>query len=49
MGRPAPLGFVDLLLGEEPVDGLLLVAAYRDGEVDTEARQPLADIPGSQT
>jgi signal transduction histidine kinase len=28
-GRP-PLGFVDLLLSEEPVDGLLLVGAFRD-------------------
>ena len=25
-----PLGFVDLMLSEEPVDGLLLVGAYRD-------------------
>jgi predicted ATPase len=38
-GRPA-LGFVDLLLGEEPAAGLLLMAAYRDGGVD--AAQPLA-------
>jgi signal transduction histidine kinase/predicted ATPase len=29
-----PLGLVDLLLSEEPVEGLLLVGAYRDGEVD---------------
>ncbi|MDT7667034.1 MAG: hypothetical protein QOD04_6590, partial [Pseudonocardiales bacterium] len=29
-----PLGFVDLLLSEEPVEGLLLVGAFRDGEVD---------------
>ncbi|MEV4136750.1 AAA family ATPase [Dactylosporangium sp. NPDC049742] len=29
-----PLGMVDLMLSEEPVEGLLLVAAYRDGEVD---------------
>ncbi len=29
-----PLGFVDLVLSEEPVDGLLLVGAYRDGDVD---------------
>jgi signal transduction histidine kinase len=29
-----PLGFVDLVLGEEPVEGLLLVGAYRDGDVD---------------
>jgi predicted ATPase len=35
-----PLGFVDLVLGEEQIDGLLLVAAYRDSEVD--AAHPLA-------
>ncbi len=35
-----PLGFVDLVLGEERVDGLLLVGAYRDGDVDT--AHPLA-------
>jgi predicted ATPase/signal transduction histidine kinase len=29
-----PLGFVDILLTEEPVEGLLLVAAYREGDVD---------------
>ncbi len=29
-----PLGFVDLLLSDEPIEGLLLVAAYRDAEVD---------------
>jgi predicted ATPase len=34
-----PLGFVDLVLSEEPVDGLLLVGAYRDGDVD--AAHPL--------
>ena len=34
------LGFVDMLLGEEPVEGLLLVGAYRDTEVD--AAHPLA-------
>ena len=28
-----PLGVVDLLLSEEPVDGLLLVGAYREGDV----------------
>ena len=27
------LGFVDVVLGEEPIDGLLLVGAYRDGDV----------------
>ena len=34
-----PLGFVDLVLSEEPVEGLLLVGAYRDGDVD--AAHPL--------
>jgi hypothetical protein len=34
-----PLGFVDLVLSEEPVDGLLLVGAYREGDVD--AAHPL--------
>jgi predicted ATPase/signal transduction histidine kinase len=29
-----PLGFVDLVLGEEPIEGLLLVGAYRDEDVD---------------
>ena len=28
-----PLGVVDLVLGEEPIDGLLLVGAYRDDDV----------------
>ncbi|MEV0131104.1 AAA family ATPase [Dactylosporangium sp. NPDC050688] len=35
-----PLGFVDLVLNAEPIDGLLLVAAYREGDVD--AVRPLA-------
>src|SRR3954451_1794403 len=35
-----PLGFVDLVLCEEAVEGLLLVGAFRDGEVD--AGHPLA-------
>jgi signal transduction histidine kinase len=35
-----PIGAVDLVLSEEPVDGLLLVGAYRDGDVD--AAYPLA-------
>ena len=35
-----PLGFVELVLSEDPVDGLLLVGAYRDGDVD--AAHPLA-------
>jgi AAA ATPase domain/Protein kinase domain len=34
-----PLGVVDLVLSEEPVDGLLLVAAYREDDVD--AAHPL--------
>ena len=37
-----PLGIVDLLLSEEPVEGLLLVGAYREGEVD--AAHPLAAL-----
>ncbi len=40
-GRP-PLGFVDLVLSEEPAAGLLLVAAYRDGGVD--GAHPLAGL-----
>jgi predicted ATPase/signal transduction histidine kinase len=35
-----PLGFVDLVLSEQPIEGLLLVGAYRDSEVD--ATHPLA-------
>jgi signal transduction histidine kinase len=35
-----PVGFLDLVLGEEPIEGLLLVGAYRDSEVD--AAHPLA-------
>jgi signal transduction histidine kinase len=34
-----PLGFVDLLLDEEPIEGLLLVGAYRD---DVDPAHPLA-------
>jgi predicted ATPase/signal transduction histidine kinase len=34
-----PLGLVDLLLSEEQVEGLLLVGAYREGDVD--AAHPL--------
>ncbi|HEX2300978.1 MAG TPA: AAA family ATPase, partial [Pseudonocardiaceae bacterium] len=48
-----PLGFVDLVLSEEPIDGLLLVGAYREADVD--AAHPLAaplsrwrDQPGVQ-
>jgi signal transduction histidine kinase len=36
----APLGFLDLVLSEEPVEGLLLVGAYREDDVD--AAHPLA-------
>jgi predicted ATPase/signal transduction histidine kinase len=36
-----PVGAVDLVLSEEPIDGLLLVAAYREGEVDA-VTHPLA-------
>ena len=35
-----PLGLFDLVVSEEPVEGLLLVGAYRDSEVD--AAHPLA-------
>jgi len=35
-----PLVFVDLMLSEEPVEGLLMVGAYRETEVDAE--HPLA-------
>ena len=35
-----PLGFVDLVLTEDPVEGLLLVGAYREGDVD--AAHPLS-------
>ncbi len=31
---PTPLGFVDLVLGEEPVEGLLLVGSYREEEME---------------
>jgi predicted ATPase len=37
-----PLSFIELVLSEEPVDGLLLVGAYRDGEVD--AAHPLGAL-----
>jgi predicted ATPase len=37
-----PLGFVDLLLSEGAVEGLLLVGAYREGDVD--AAHPLAAL-----
>jgi predicted ATPase/signal transduction histidine kinase len=39
-GGRTPLGFVDLLLCEEAVEGLLLVGAFRDGDVG--AGHPLA-------
>ncbi|QRP42703.1 AAA family ATPase [Amycolatopsis sp. FDAARGOS 1241] len=41
-GGRTPLGFVDLLLSEDPVEGLLLVGAYRNGEVD--AAHPLTGL-----
>ncbi|MEV0074341.1 AAA family ATPase [Amycolatopsis sp. NPDC050768] len=41
-GGRTPLGFVDLVLSEEPVEGLLLVGAYRDVEVD--AAHPLTAL-----
>jgi predicted ATPase len=41
-GRTPP-GFADLVLSEKPVEGLLLVGAYRDGDVD--AAHPLAVPP----
>jgi predicted ATPase/signal transduction histidine kinase len=31
-----PLGFVDLVLTEGQIDGLLLVGAFRDGDIDSE-------------
>jgi signal transduction histidine kinase len=37
-----PLGFVDLMLSEAPVEGLLLVGAYREGDVD--ASHPAAPM-----
>ncbi|MEV4509155.1 AAA family ATPase [Dactylosporangium sp. NPDC049525] len=37
-----PLGLVDLVLSEEQIDGLLLVGAYREGDVD--AAHPLAPL-----
>ena len=40
-GRP-PLGLIDLVLNEEPVEGLLLVGAYREEDVD--ATHPLASM-----
>ncbi|MFD0580648.1 AAA family ATPase [Dactylosporangium darangshiense] len=38
--EPTPLGVVELVVSEEAIDGLLLVAACREGEVD--AMRPLA-------
>ena len=37
-----PLGFMDLVLSDEPIDGLLLVGAYRDGNLD--GAHPLAAL-----
>ena len=39
-----PLGFVDQVLSDEPIEGLLLVGAYRDGEADVDAAHPLAAL-----
>ncbi|GAA3072881.1 ATP-binding sensor histidine kinase [Pseudonocardia yunnanensis] len=41
-GGRTPLGFIDLVLTEEPVDGLLLVGAYREADMD--AAHPLAAL-----
>ena len=38
----APLGVVDLVLSEEHIDGLFLVGAYRDDDID--AAHPLAPL-----
>jgi signal transduction histidine kinase len=37
-----PLGFVDLVLSDEPIGGLLLVGAYRDSDLET--GHPLASL-----
>jgi signal transduction histidine kinase len=46
----SPLGFVDLVLRGEPIAGLLLIGAYRDGEAETDSLAPLLsawrDEPG---
>ena len=41
-GGRTPLGFIDLVLTQEPVDGLLLVGAYREADMD--AAHPLAAL-----
>jgi signal transduction histidine kinase len=41
-GGGVPLGFVDMVLSNEGSEGLLLVAAYRDGQVDPS--HPLAGM-----
>ncbi|MEV0128523.1 AAA family ATPase [Dactylosporangium sp. NPDC050688] len=45
---PSPLGAVDMLLNEEPIDGLLLVCAYRDADMDAarSLAEPLAQWRG---
>jgi signal transduction histidine kinase len=43
-----PLGVVDLVLSEEPVDGLLLVAAYREGDLDPATVSRWRDQAGVQ-
>ena len=40
----APLGFVDRVLSDEPIEGLLLVGSYRDGDGDVDAAHPLAAL-----
>ena len=40
----APLGFVDGVLSDEPIEGLLLVGSYRDGDGDVDAAHPLAAL-----
>jgi signal transduction histidine kinase/tRNA A-37 threonylcarbamoyl transferase component Bud32 len=40
----APLGFVDGVLSGEPIEGLLLVGSYRDGDGDVDAAHPLAAL-----
>jgi signal transduction histidine kinase len=40
----APLGFVDQVLSDEPIAGLLLVGSYRDGDGHVDAAHPLAAL-----
>ena len=41
----APLGFVDQVLSDEPIEGLLLVGAYRDGDIGRGASAGGAAVP----